>query len=192
MDLKIILSNPFCEQFIRRALIEEKKRLKPNNTGKDFFENSQAIDDIKQSMRAIEENMFLNKNFQGEGITRNEKISQYIKFSNDYPLMWLIITDDFAFFQPYQYGNLSENPIMGENFFVLQIRDGIIYKRLLEHFKFLWEAKDRPHSNCSFDQIYQMMFPPDKGIKKISEILGKIIEFDNLACPTNDSCQLPK
>ncbi|MFA6226596.1 MAG: hypothetical protein WC620_10595 [Methanoregula sp.] len=59
LDLKIILSNPFCEQFVRRALIEEKNRLNSFFTGKEFVETSVAIGDIKNSIRSIKKNVFM-------------------------------------------------------------------------------------------------------------------------------------
>jgi hypothetical protein len=182
--LRIILSNPFCEQFVRRALIEEKNRLNSYITGKEFVETSVAIGEIKQSIRSIKEKMFLCKT-RKNNFDRDKKISETVVFSNDFPLMWLIITDEYAFFQPYQFGNLENKPIMGENFFVLQIKKGEIYDRLESHFEYLWKAEDRKHSICSFKQIDQMMFPLDKGIEKISDILKEINEFDQRSCSLN-------
>lgn len=189
LDLRIVLSNPFCEQFVRRALIEEKNRLNSSITGKEFVETSVAISDIKQSIRSIKERMFLHKTRE-KNFDRDKEISKTVFFSNDYPLMWLIITDEYAFFQPYQYGNLENKPIMGENFFVLQIKEGDIYDRLESHFEYLWDAKDRKHSICSFKQIDQMMFPSDKGIEKISDILKEINEFDKRSCSLNSKDEI--
>jgi hypothetical protein len=67
--------------------------------------------------------MFLCKT-RKNNFDRDKKILEAVAFSNDFPMMWLIITDEYAFFQPYQYGNLEIKPIMGENFFVLQIKKG--------------------------------------------------------------------
>lgn len=187
VELKIILANPFCEQFIRRALIEEKIRLSTKQSGKDFFNISVAVGDIKKSMLAINEKLFSNKNIKTGSSKRNLKINESVKFSNDFPLMWLIITDDFAFFQPYQYGNLSKNQIMGENFFVLQIRRGVIYDRLESHFKYLWDADERANSNCSYVQVSEMMFTPENGIQKIETILKEIEKFDEMSCPIDKS-----
>jgi len=190
LDLKIILSNPFCEQFVRRALIEEKNRLPSTISGQEFVETSVAVSDIKQSMSSIKEKLFFCKSDKKDIVNRKERISKTVRFSNDFPLMWLIITDDYAFFQPYQYGNLENKPIMGENFFVLQIKPGNIYDRLVDHFNFLWDAKEREHSVCSFYEIDNMMFPSNIGIEKISDVLKEINEFDKRTCSSNslDPC----
>lgn len=175
-NVRIVLANPFCEQLIRRTLIEESVRLKVTMTGSEFEEISDTIKEIKWSISKL-----CDKILDKPKINNNNHVR--IKFSNDYPLMWLIITDSYAFFQPYQYGNLIKNPCMGENFFILQIRYGIIYSRLLSHFVTIYNQKD----NCSIDQI-KYLLQNNNGITMIDGILAKLRSSDPCLVCKNNNC----
>ncbi len=135
---QILISNPFSPSVAKRTLLEQGTEFEDEcKRNFDHFKTSETYDDIRRTV-----NNFLQLHL--------DKTRVELKIYSDFPSMWLIITDDFAFFQPYQYGKIQTTRCIGESFFIMKIHSNSqLYNLLNQHFDILWDD----HSNLSPEQM---------------------------------------
>lgn len=151
-QIKVLIANPFTKSVVKRTLLEQGEYFE-RECKKDplYYRLSETYTDIRDTITAYkrEFNGFQNIN---------------LKCYNDFPSMWLIITDTCAFFQPYQYGRIQDTLCIGESFVVIKFGRGHAFDLLSQHFDYIWNDK----SNIEPDEMLKK-YENDKDI--LAEIL---------------------
>lgn len=130
--LYLLMSSPFEKCVVKRTLLEQgeifETKCKINPL---YYKLSDTYLQIKDVLQVYQREF-------------KEKDNVHMKYYVDYPSMWLVITDNCAFFQPYQYGGMNNtiSSCMGENFIVMRFGKGPIYELLNKHFDIIWSDKN--------------------------------------------------
>ena len=128
-NIEVLIANPFTKCVAKRTLLEQGENFECE-CKKDplYYRLSETYTDIRDTIITYkrEFNDFHNIN---------------LKCYNDFPSMWLIITDTCAFFQPYQYGKIEDTLCIGESFVIIRFGRGQAFDLLLQHFDYIWNDK---------------------------------------------------
>ena len=149
--IKILIANPFTKSVAKRTILEEGIEFEKNFL-KDpsYYTRSETYTDVESSLNKYE-----------NILARLENVK--FKCYNDAPSMYLVITDDCAFFEAYQYGRVLWNRCIGENFLVQCFGRGQVRDLLVQHFDFIWNDK----SNLSSSGLRQLYLDTDQNINNI-------------------------
>jgi len=168
-SVKVLIVNPYSKEGIKRTLLEEIRKKKTVSEKEEYinrfkskplieYEESRTWKDIdmvltnyKNELNKVEE---LDEKDNG-----GTKYSIELKFYNDYPSLWLIVTDKKIFFQPYQYGTGPDGKKdIGEYFPIMLFERGDVYKLLSDHFDVKWNEK----TNLCFKDMWKLFYNTDK------------------------------
>lgn len=133
--VRAIVANPFNKHLIKRSLWEQgiKFEKECQSNPKEFF-RAQAFKDITDSIKGFNKLKNGTANFE-------------LKAFDGEPCMWLVITDDHAYFQPYAYGkprsNAGQGFCIGQWFLVIMFnRKSPYYEALNNHFEHTWDNQE--------------------------------------------------
>jgi rubredoxin len=154
LNARVLLSDPFSREGIRRTLLETA-RIKNDEYFEQFKENPMKIysetdtfHDVEKVLNSYRDNF--NKNIEYKNKTNiHNKYSIDLRFYENYPSLWLIITDNEVYLQFYQYGTnkkdiKEDNKDIGEYFIIMVFERGEVYELLSKHFEQIWnEAKNK-------------------------------------------------
>jgi len=140
-EIKILISNPFSKSVVKRTLLEEGPKFELEcKTNFNHYQQSATYNDVQMTLN----------NFTLLKSEANSVVQMKLKCYTDFPSMWMVLTDNCVFFQPYQYGKIEETKCIGESFFIMKILAGSpLYQLLNHHFDIVWND----HSNLSVKEM---------------------------------------
>jgi hypothetical protein len=159
---KVLIVNPLSPCIIKRTVLEE-----PEDFAKKFrddplhYRTSDTFEDIENVLNAYIKDFHECENIE-------------IRFYKDFPSMWLIITEDRIYFQPYQYGANRKDPklasVIGESFIVMVFGRGRgdVYNLLSKHYDVVWNdinnlSYKEMHATIKDDrEVYRQLVGPAK------------------------------
>jgi hypothetical protein len=155
-DIKILISDPFSKSVVKRTMLEEGPKFELD-CKKNFshYQQCSTYNDVQMTLNSY----ILVKP------EASSAVHLALKCYTDFPSLWMIITDNFVFFQPYQYGKIEETRCIGESFFIIKIQAGSqLYQLLDHHFDIVWDD----HSNRSVKEMLEAYKNTDPIFKNLS------------------------
>jgi len=152
-NIEMLMASPFEKCVVKRTLMEQGETFEARCKEDPFhYRLSDTYLQIKDVFRVYQREYKKMPHVQ-------------VKCYIDYPSMWLIITDNCAFFQPYQYGGIHTTiaACVGEFFMVMKFGKGPVYDLLNKHFDIIWSDKN----NIEPDDMLKKYENDDDIIKEI-------------------------
>lgn len=136
VDVSILLLDGFRSPAIFRALLESD-----HETSRAIVEADRRRPNLNDPYLA--HRVFRNFEAAYDELAKHPNFKSAVRFYGHTPVCWLAIVDDKAYFQPYTFGDISDDPQVGYQMPVIRLQGDTTPFRILEdHYSRLWMTSD--------------------------------------------------